>query len=161
MLGFANTGWEVITAFVAFAIGVFFSYNQRKIFDLPSKLSVALYVWHTAMCLYYFYYSLNNDADATNYYLMSLSSFQKFEVGTRGVDFIISIFSSGLGMSYGGTFLVFNLFGAVGLLALASTLLEFLPERHLVVRRLAVATLFLPGISFWSAGIGKDSLTAR
>ncbi len=90
---------------------------------------------------------------------MSLSDFQKFEAGTRGVGFITSLFSNGLGMSYGGTFLIFNIFGTVGLLALASTLLQFLPKRHLVARRFAIATLFLPGVSFWSAGIGKDSLT--
>lgn len=80
-------------------------------------------------------------------------------MGTQGIYALASLFSVGLGMSYGGVFLVFNLFGVIGLLFFAAALAEttrFLSKRS---KSLALLILFLPGISFWSSAIGKDSLS--
>ena len=58
-----------------------------------------------------------------------------------------------------GTFLVFQIFGFIGLLAFDASLREVTKYKSRQIRRLATLIVFLPSISFWSAAIGKDSLS--
>ena len=158
MLSFADTAFQIFMAIVAFSLGLFFAVVQKQFFRVPLRLSIILYLWHTVFSMYYMIYSFDNAADSISYYRRSIAYSDGFQFGTKGVYYITSFFTDILGMSYGGTFLIFNLFGVVGLLAVAGALLEIIPERRTLARRLAMIVLFLPGVSFWSAAIGKDSL---
>jgi hypothetical protein len=87
-----------------------------------------------------------------------LSSEVIFSLGTDAVVLITSLFSSGLGLSVLGVFLVYNLIGYVGLLAVDGSLQVATAYRPKYVRYLATIIIFLPSVSFWSAAIGKDSI---
>jgi hypothetical protein len=82
-----------------------------------------------------------------------------FELGTGGIDLLTSFFSKFLGFSYGGLFLVNNIFGSVGLMYFAAAIWEVSRSSSKLLRYISCAVIFLPSVSFWSSAIGKDSLT--
>lgn len=159
MLEFADSVWAVISAALAFGAGLLLIVRQRAWFGVPLVPALTFYCSHSAFCLCYFYYSLTGVADATEYFLRSLEYNDGPDVGTKGIYFLTSLFSSGLGMSYGGVFLVYNLFGFIGMLALAGALREILADSPRAVRQIAILAMLAPGLSFWSAAIGKDALS--
>lgn len=158
MLVFADNAWHIIAGFLIFLAGLSVAISQKRLFAVPQRLSIALYLWHSFFCLFYFWYSLNNTADSTLYYIRSLSFNFGFDVGTSGIDYIVSFFSQGLGLSYGNVFLVFNIVGYVGLLSLAAALQAVTKTSRRDIRKWSTLFLFLPGISFWSSAIGKDAI---
>lgn len=159
MLVFADNAWQLLAAVLVFIIGFSIALIQRSVFGVSTRLAIALYFWHSFFSMFYFWYSLNNTADSTLYYLNSLNYEDGFGFGTPSIRFISSFLSTGLNFSYGNTFLVFNIFGFIGLLAFASTLQVVTADSKRSIRMFGVLFLFLPGISFWSSAIGKDALT--
>lgn len=153
-----DTPWQVISSAIVFFAGLYYAATQRS-FNVPRPLALLLYFWHTVFCLYYISYSFENSADSTGYYQRSLLLEQDFGLSTVGIDYFTAIFSQLFNMSYLGVFLVNNIFGYIGLLALAAALREVTAGKVTWVRNLTVLIVFLPGASFWSAAIGKDSLT--
>ena len=153
-----DTPWQIISSALVFFLGLYYAATQRS-FDVPRPLALLLYFWHTVFCLYYISYSFENSADSTGYFQRSLLLEQDFGLSTVGIDYFTAVFSQLFNMSYLGVFLVNNIFGYIGLLALAASLREVTSGKMLWARNLAVMIVFLPGASFWSAAIGKDSLT--
>lgn len=135
------------------------SLAQKHVFAVSHRRAILFYLWHTAFCLFYFLYSLTNVADAQNYFRTSLIYDFGPEFGTRGIYFLTSWFSVGFSLSYGGTFLVYNIIGFIGMLAFASALQEVTRGASAFARRTSLLLVLLPGLSFWSAAIGKDALT--
>lgn len=159
ILTFADNPWHVVSNLFVFILGVTIALAQKKIFNVPTKISVFYYFWHTIFCVAYFVYSLSSTADSTLYFAQSLTLDSNFKFGTVAVYYGTAIFSQGLGMSYFGTFLVYNIIGFIGMLAFAGALREASRDGARWVRRTAVLLPLLPGISFWSSAIGKDALT--
>lgn len=159
MLTFADSAWQLISATLVFLCGLVLALWLGKGFAVGQRRALFLYLWHTAFCVVYFLYSLSNAADAKGYYFASLEPGVAPALGTRGIEFFASFFSQGAGFSYGGVFLVFNLFGFVGMLAFWSALQQVIPPRGRVMQLLALAVILLPGLSFWSSAIGKDALS--
>ncbi len=155
----ADSVWHVFSNFGAFLAGGLICWALASRFGISAKLAITLYIWHTLFCVGYFYYSLSNVADSTNYFRFSLLPLHDFSLGNQSVHYLTAIFSVGLGFSYFGCFLVFNLFGAIGNLAVASSLIEATQGKVRWVRRTALLIPFLPGLNFWSAAVGKDSLS--
>lgn len=158
MLSIADTPWHVISAIMVFFVGLVVAMMQRRVFRVPVSYAVGLYLWHTVFCAYYFYYSLSNVADAQTYYLYSLNIGAPFALGTVSIYYLVAIFSDLMGMSYLGVFLVFNIFGYVGMVALASVMRSLLRDSSQLIRTVGTAALLLPSLSFWSSAPGKDSL---
>lgn len=159
MLTFADSAWQLISATLVFLCGLVLALWLGKGFAVGQRRALFLYLWHTAFCAVYFLYSLSNVADAKAYYFASLEPGVAPALGTRGIEFFASFFSQGAGFSYGGLFLVFNLFGFVGMLAFWSALQQVIPPRGRVMQLLAFSIILLPGLSFWSSAIGKDALS--
>lgn len=159
MISFAETPWHTLTAIVAFLAGLAVAFTQKRIFQVPTVFALALYAWHTAMCIVYFVYSLNNIADSTSYYINSIYRPLDFKAGTEMVTVIVHQFSVVLNMSYGGTFLVFNIVGFIGMVSLASALRSVCKDKRNYTALIITGILFLPGLSYWSSAIGKDALT--
>ena len=159
MLVFSENAWHVIVAAVVFFAGMALAVSQKRVFCVPHKRALALYFWHSFFCIVYFWYSLSNSADATNYFLSSLTYDMGFKFGTAGINYFASFFTQGLGFSYGNMFLVFNIFGYLGLLAFGSTLQHVTRNSRRDIQRFSILILFLPGLSFWSSALGKDALT--
>lgn len=159
MISFADNALQVFQAFLVFLVGAFFAIYQRRIFQVPYMRAIGFYLWHSLFCLVYFLFSVNNPADARGYFVRSLVFDGELRLGTRSVDAFTSIFTSGFGFSYGGAFLVYNIIGFIGMLAFASALQQVVSDKSRNVRRLALITVLLPGLSFWSVAIGKDALS--
>lgn len=151
--------WHIISIFLVFVFGAFIAISIRKYFRCTNKRALMLYTWHALFSIVYAVYVINYGGDALGYYKLSLLGDIDFDWGTRGVEIFTSFFSKGLDLSLLGTFLVFQIFGFIGLLAFDAALREVTQYKSRQIRRLATLIVFLPSISFWSAAIGKDSLS--
>ena len=159
MLTYADSSWHILSAVIVFFLGLLLILFQGRVFQVPQRRALLFYCWHTFFCLCYLNYSLSNTADATLYYLESIHYNGVFNVGTKGIICLTSLFSNTLSMSYGGVFLVYNLFGFIGMLSLASALQQVTVNSTQRVKQTALFLLLTPGLSFWSSAIGKDSLS--
>lgn len=159
MLTFSDTAWHAVSNLIVFLIGCWVAIVQVRTFAVRQKQAILFYLWHTGFSIFYFYYSLNGGSDSANYYIFSFSDSLDFAFGTIGIYYLTSFFSLGMGMSYGGTFLVYNLFGFIGMLAFAAALRQVAAACGKIAQRLSLLLILLPGLSFWSSAIGKDALT--
>lgn len=151
--------WHLVYAAMMFLAGVRLSIFVSKKFNVSSKRSVFLYCWHTIWCLAYLWYSLNNIADSRSYYVDSLLYSGSALPGTAFVIWFTSIFTQYGGASYLGTFLTYNIFGAIGLIAFYASLRHATLNRGRLANRLALLIVLLPSVSFWSSAVGKDSIS--
>ena len=120
----------------------------------PVKLFKWLLLYHSFFSLFFWFFSLNNPADAIAYYYSSIFSLLP---GTNFIKSITYLLSDIIPLSYLSTFWVF---GFIGFL--------FLPIFYIAIRenmilsgrllQLLHCVLFLPGLSFWTSAIGKDGL---
>lgn len=153
-----SSAWHVIIAAVVFLLGGAVMLPLSRYFRVPTTRALFLYAWHTGFCLFYMDFSLTNVSDATGYYISSFQYAGDFELGTTFVIYLTSIFSVYLGMSYLGIFLVFNIFGSIGLLAFCGALRIATADKSRALRILGLLILLMPSVSFWTAALGKDSI---
>jgi hypothetical protein len=122
-------------------------------------LIIAIYGWHTLHAFVYAHFILNEGGDAYIYYLKARSSILSFGLGT---DFIVYLTALGSrsGLSFIAISMVYQALGSAGIIMFAAALRESavyaVPQR--LGRMLALVCLFLPSLSFWTSGLGKDSL---
>ena len=120
------------------------------------KIVSSLFIWHTLFSVTYYLYSLANAADATHYYARSVIGERTyFYPGTPFVNFFSSILSQGADANYLNTTLQYNLIGTIGLVFLYLSLKKYLN----VFPWYWVFIVFIPSMSFWSAGLGKDAIS--
>lgn len=120
------------------------------------KIVSTLFIWHTLLSVIYYLYSLANAADAKNYYVSSVIGERTyFYPGTPFVNFFSSILSQGADANYLNTTLQYNLIGTIGLVFLYLSLKKYLN----IFPWYWVFVLFIPSMSFWSAGLGKDAIS--
>jgi hypothetical protein len=150
---------QIFDSIIIFVLGSLISYKCAKVFCLNFKRGLLLYAWHTIFSVVYLWYALNFGADALGYYEAGLSGRVDFNVGTAGIEFLTMLLVQDLGLSTLGTFLVFNIFGVVGLLAVDSCLQMAARDKPKYLIYLANIVIFLPSMSFWSSAIGKDSVS--
>ena len=83
-------------------------------------------------------------ADTTLYYMTSLNYYlPDFNLGTNAVVYITAMFTNGLGLSYLGVFLVFNIFGTIGLLAVDASLRHATENKSNFAKFLALLIVLL------------------
>lgn len=117
---------------------------------------LGVFLWHTLFSIVYFLYTLNNAADAKGYYRTSISDYDfSFYPGSRFINYLTSIFSQGADANYFNSTLVYNLFGSIGLVFLYLSIKRYLSS----LPWYWVLILFIPSMSFWSSGLGKDAIS--
>ena len=144
---------------LVFLLGLMSAFSFSNFFGLKKSRSLTLYLWHTSFCFIYISYILGFGGDALGYYRSSLFTDIEFSFGTHAVRFLVSLLSQGVGLSFLGCSIVFHIFGFIGLLAFDGALREVTWDKSRNIRFLATLIVFLPSISFWSSGLGKDSLS--
>ena len=80
---------------------------------------------------------------------------------TSSVIFIrnmVSFLINYLNFSYLGVFLFYNFIGFIAVLCIDSSLNKLITSNNKVTTIIKNIIVFLPSISFWSAGIGKDTI---
>lgn len=151
------SAWQLITSALVLLVGAAVAVAVGRRLECSSGRSLALYGWHTLFCVFYCLYALRYGADALGYYRNSFVLEGPFAPGTTGVRYLTSLMTQGLGLSLIGTFLVYNVFGSIGLLAFDGCLRVATRDKAAYIRRLATLIVFLPSVSFWSSAIGKDA----
>ncbi|AZN65668.1 hypothetical protein CFH90_17245 [Acinetobacter johnsonii] len=157
----SSSAFQLISSFLVFIIGLFIVLGIRKYFWSNLKRASLLYIWHTILCVVYFWYVIYKGGDATMYFTQALLyGFEgDFSFGTGGIIYLTSFLVHVLGLSFFGCFLFFNAFGAIGLIAFDSTLRYATQESSRSIKLLAFLIIFLPSVSFWSSAVGKDSIS--
>ena len=157
----SSSAFQLISAFLIFIAGSFIILGVRKYFDSNLKRVSLLYIWHTILCMVYFWFVFYKGGDAAMYFTeASLYGLNKeFDLGTAGIIYFTSLLVHVLGLSFLGCFLVFNIFGSIGLIAFDSTLKHATQKSSRHLKLLATVIVFLPSVSFWSSALGKDSIS--
>lgn len=158
-MALVSSAWHVISAILIFLVGALLVAWAGRHFRTGTGRGLTLYVWHTLFCLVYAWYTLNYGGDAISYYRAARSGAPEFHVGTYGVIYLTHLLIEYLGLSLLGAFLVYNIFGSLGLLAFDASLRAVTQGKRRLYRRLATLIVFLPSVSFWTSGIGKDALS--
>lgn len=151
--------WSFFSSFLVFFIGAILIGRVRRKFLTKRSKALLIYSWHTLFCILYFWYSMEYGADAIAYYNKAVAGRFDFYFGTAAVDGLTSLLVHGLGFGILSCFLVFNIFGTVGLLAFDAALQEVVKNKSVALKRLATIIVFLPSVSFWSSAIGKDAIS--
>ena len=147
--------------FFGLCISVAFANSYRRN-PLLAAFSVFLYFWHTAFSGVYLYISRIMTADSSDYlYLSTLDP--PFGTGTQFVIWLMGLLrqlfdSPGRPAADLDYFLLFGIFGYVGLMVLLKSLVEAAGDRYRSLVPLILIMCCLPGLNYWSASIGKDGL---
>ena len=151
--------WHVLSSALVFTIGLFVALFLSRRYAVYPQKAILLYLWHTIFCFLYLFYSLYNQADSIGYYKRSLTFDWSISLGTDSVDAFSAIFSQGLGFSYLGLFLVFNIIGFIGFSAFYAVLSYITLGAPSYITRISTVIIFLPSVSFWSSALGKDAFS--
>lgn len=154
-----SNAWHILGAALVLLLGALVAIGLAGTFGATRRRALGLYLWHTAFCLVYLAYVLRDGGDALGYYRNSLAHELPLELGTAAVNLLTSLFSRGAGLSLLGTFLVFNIFGSIGLLAYDAALRDAVRDKTPRMHLVATLIVLLPSASFWSAAIGKDAIS--
>ena len=136
----------IVTFILAFLIGC----REKKDF----LIVILLTIWHTLFCIVYYIFTFYNAADSIAYYKQAVLGQYEFYPGSRFVVFLSSFFYQAFDTNYLNIFLIFNIFGLIGLLFFYKTLKPL----FLRLGRPWFLILFIPSMSFWSSSLGKDSI---
>jgi len=157
-INFFNQTIDIFSTFGIFLLGIFLINQIANVFKATKRRAFGLYIWHSFFSIVYAYLSLTMPSDTTLYYTSSLNLLPDFNLGTNVVIYLTAIFTSNLGLSYLGVFLVFNIFGTIGLLAVDASLRHATDNKSNFIKFLALLIVLLPSMNFWTSSIGKDSI---
>lgn len=141
-----------LTILLFFLIYVFFVFVKNK---KDINFVLLIFFWHTFFSLAYYFFTLFNSADARRYYRLSLEDDLEFFPGTKAVISITSFLTGKLEANYLNTTLIFGFLGTLGLIYLYITLRKYFES----IPKYWKLILFIPSMSFWSSGLGKDSIS--
>ena len=142
-----------------FVLGSMVSVVLGRRFGIGVGGALVSYVWHTLFSMFYCWYVLQSGGDAISYFRWGEHWAGELRVGTAGVVVISGILVNIFGFSLIGAFLVFNIFGQIGLLAFWGSLKAAVAGKSRRIRALATLIVFLPSVSFWSSALGKDAIS--
>ncbi|HHX8566598.1 TPA: hypothetical protein ACVO0N_004557, partial [Vibrio diabolicus] len=159
-----NDVYDLLSCFFVFVSGLMIVSSFRNFVGIKLYRAWVLYIWHSIFCIIYASYILKFGGDAFAYYEKSLS----FKLGgyvpngyfgTPAVVKILIPFTNYFSFSFLASCLVFNIFGSIGLVFLDASIKNVVPDSSTKVKQLASLVVFLPSISFWSSGVGKDAIS--
>ncbi|HWT11945.1 MAG TPA: hypothetical protein VN231_04260 [Allosphingosinicella sp.] len=137
-----------------FAYMIAFPDPQTRRFDIYA----ALFALHILGSVGFWLMSFESAMDAFLYYRDPFHFINEdpFASGTFFVVHFVQNIRHWLGGSFFDHFLFFQCFGMIGMALLIRSINEIAASLNLSVPLFLYFTLFLPGLHFWTAGIGKD-----
>jgi len=133
------------------------------IIGIKLKLSIMrtilIYAWHTIFTLIYSFYVIANGGDALGYFDEALEVDLSTPLGNLGVILPTAFFREIFGLNFFNISLIFGMMGAIGLMFFDVALQSAVSIKKNWLKILANFIIFLPSINFWSAGLGKDSIS--
>ncbi len=146
---------DALKCLMIFVVGALISWGVGQRLKLGAAISLLLYSWHTLFCFVYISVIASRGGDSIGYFMRSYDRFLAFDLGTAAVVSATSFLTVDLQLSFLACNLVYNCFGAAGLLFLAAAL----RGQAGVWKWQHWAILLLPSVSFWSSAIGKDPIS--
>ncbi len=117
------------------------------------------YFLHVVMSIFYYSLVLSGGGDSLIYYDDWMRVYGTgFTFGTVFVVYLTQGIKSVVGGTFLDYFLLFQAFGFVGLVALMRSFEEIFESLGVDQPKYTFFLLFIPGIHYWSAALGKDSL---
>lgn len=144
--------------FIILSIGVVITLISSKIFSLPPQRAIVLFIWHTFFSFVYVWYVSEFGGDAIYYYDEAQKDNYSFGHSTRFIIFISTFFYQLANLSFFSMGILFGIFGIIGLLAFDASLRCVTKDAPKKIKLLATLIVFMPSVSFWSSGLGKDSI---
>lgn len=140
-----------------FAYLIAFPRPEQRRFDIYA----ALLVFHIITTIGYWLLSFESAMDAFMYYRDPFGFMRRspFEDGTYFVVHLVQGIKSTLGGSFLDHFLFFQAFGMIAMALMMRSFNEIADSLRIAVPFHVYLILFLPGLHFWTGGIGKDSPT--
>ena len=122
-------------------------------------IGLALIVIHLAVTQVYYIYTKTNIADAFSYYYYGgyFNQFPWSTLGTVFVGHVTQLLKKSFGATYLDCFMVFQAFGACGIILLMRIFHEIYEKVQAKETSLLSLILFLPSLHFWTSAIGKDA----
>lgn len=109
------------------------------------------------VAIYFYNWAQTNTNDSTQYYYDPYNFFPRgFGFGTQFVIWTVQSLKEWVGGTYLDYFLLFSASGAWGVIVLLRTIEEVFERSGASLPSAIFLLLFLPGIHFWTAFIGKD-----
>lgn len=149
----------VIVGLIGILISTFSFRIVRSDWD-PSimKVMTGVFALHLLAAAAYWQYALAFGADSFLYYSDAYGhSKLPIETGTIFTVHFVQAIKSVLGGSYLDYFILFQSFGLIGIALVVRTLVEVTEDLGQRLLPWDKALLFLPGLHFWTSGIGKDA----
>jgi hypothetical protein len=143
----------IVISFFAFFIA--YPDPTRRRFDLY----LALLVLHLLLTVAYWLYHFEAAMDAFTYYRDPYNYYSRspFESGTIFMVHVVQTIRGAFGGSFLDHFLFFQCFGMISFALLIRSFAEIADSFDIQVPLVLITVLFLPGLHFWSVGIGKDA----
>src|SRR3954447_8367314 len=150
---------EFVLSAIVLLLGGFLAVLVGRRLGRGSPIVVLLYVWHSVLGYFFSSYVLINGGDAWDYYQQARFDFVEPNLGTEFIAWITSIPVS-LGFTYWPLAFFYNFLGSIGLVFFYAALEELTDNRakSAFTRLLVLLCVLMPSLSFWTAGIGKDSV---
>lgn len=142
----------ILLSFIAFAW-----FTKRKD-NSRLALFLIITILHIASAYVYYLFVQNNDADTKGYYY-DIYDFYQHGFGFSTM-FIIYVTQSALeifGGSYLDYFFLYQVLGIWGIALVFRTMEETATALGITIPPSMIALMFLPGMYFWTAAIGKDA----
>lgn len=121
-------------------------------------LFVGVLLVHLAAAYAGYLYALNNPADARMYYYNSWRmDWENARSATGFVLYVVQTMRELVGGTFFDYFLLFQIWGLVGLLLIYRSAQELHEQFGYHVPLYFTALMFLPGLHFWTVSVGKDA----
>jgi len=153
-----ESGLDVFICLIVFFSGWVFVLITAKHTGLNSGRATVIYVWHSLFAIVFIVLVEQIGGDAKNYFYRAQFESTTLKLGTNIVIFLCYIFSVILNLSYVATSLIFNIFGSLGMIFLDSSMQKSRFKVNNFSKLFARFAIFIPSLSFWTSGIGKDSI---
>ena len=151
--------FQLITSPLFIIFGIFPILMVGSKLKLPAMRVSLIYAWHTLFTFIYSFYVIINGGDALDYFDVAAEFDFLTQFNNMGVILPVAFLRLIFGLSFVNISIIFGMIGVVGLLLLDAVLQSAIQGKKKLMGFFVNLIIFLPSVSFWSAGIGKDSLS--
>jgi hypothetical protein len=150
---------EIVWSLIVLLLGGSLAVVLGRGIGVRPAMAALLYLWHSWWGAFYAAYILINGGDAFSYFERARFDFVEPWFGTQFVIWITS-FATSIGLGFWPISLIYNLAGAIGLVFFYAAIREAVGSeaRGFIGKALIFVCAFLPSLSFWTSGLGKDSI---
>ena len=146
---------------IFFIIGFLIIYKIKLLTDLSLLEINTIYLYHTFMCLVYYFISLNDPNDSVYYFKNVFHDDHleyNFRFGSPFIQSFIKLIVINLNLSLLPLFLFFNIIGSLGLIFIYNSFKKINVKTY-IEKLIIIFICFLPSIYFWSSAVGKEPFT--